>query len=154
MVSRFLVATALVAWIGGLTLSVEAIADELDFIYVDRLPTVHGDRVRQRSSFDAGRGISFRQTVHEERLDAVIVVSIAVELFCGTEVPQSDTPPTIVAIRHAPIAPKSFAVATLHDVYSHAYARDRDGRIRSYINLHASEMEQLTDAVTPPCHQM
>lgn len=145
--------TALVAWGAALMAPVATDADEMAFIYVDRMPVAAGTQVGRLSNFDAGRGISFRKTVHEERLDGLMIVSITVELFCGARALPASTPPTIVAFKHVPIVPTSFAAATLNDVFSHAYVRDRDGRIRAYQGLHASEMERMTDEITPACRE-
>ena len=128
-------------------------ADEMDFVFVDRIPAVEGAEIRRFTNFDPARGISFRKAVYEERLDGLVVVSISVELFCGRAVPDEATEPTIVAFKHVPINPQSFAAATLNDVFTHAYVRDTKGAIRAYTGLHASEMEQMTDEITPACQE-
>ncbi len=130
-----------------------ATAGEMDFVFVDRLPDVEGKEIRRLTNFDPERGITFRKAVYEDRLDGLVVVSISVELFCGRAIPDEPTEPTIVAFKHVPVVPTSFAAATLNDIFTHAYVRDTQGDIRAYTGLHASEMERMTDEITPVCRE-
>lgn len=138
---------ALVAW----SVPFPSAADETDFVLVDRMPKATGTVVERVSNHDPARGISFRKTVYEERLDGFVVRAYHVELFCGIAVPTDRRHPSIVAFKHIPITPQSFSATTLNDVFSETYVRDQRGDIRAYRGLHASAMERMTDRIAPAC---
>ena len=116
-------------------------ATEDRFIYVDRMPAIRGELKRSIEVDDEG-GERIAQELYTEDFEHALIETYVLTIACGTG--QADVSGAartyIVAIKYPPKKPKTFAVATLHDIYKEVYALDQTGRIRLYEDVQGQSM--------------
>lgn len=126
------------------------LAGEADYEIVARFPPVVGELVATVSGDDAGSGLHLVRrsyVVTDQRGDVVTHVA---EARCGGGA-EGEVKPFIVAIQLRPKALRSFAEATLFDIYVEVYVRDREGRVRLYREVTGHAMIELTERLRPAC---
>lgn len=132
-------------------LSAPGKAGEDRFIFVDRMPAVRGEITRSITADGAKDGQTIVQNIHQEDYRHAVIETYVMTVTCAEA--RADVPerPYIVAIKYPPKHPKSFAVATLHDVYKEVYVLDRNGRIRLYEDVGGQAMLTLAERFRPAC---
>ncbi|MGI9503660.1 MAG: hypothetical protein ACR2RE_11455 [Geminicoccaceae bacterium] len=152
MASKLLVLVMLGLMTACASYGAPARATEDRFIYVDRMPAIRGE-LRRSIEVDHEDGERIAQEVFAEDFEHAVIETYVVTIACGTG--QADTSEAgrtyIVAIKYPPKRPKTFAVATLHDIYKDVYVLDQAGRIRLYEDLQAQSMLTLSERFKPAC---
>ena len=127
-------------------------ATEDRFIYVDRMPAIRGELKRSIEVDDEG-GERIAQELYAEDFEHAVIETYVLTIACGaggTGASGADRT-YIVAIKYPPKKPKTFAVATLHDIYKEVYALDQTGRIRLYEDVQGQSMLALSERFKPDC---
>lgn len=142
--------------LGGMTALISAVtpvqATEDRFIYVDRMPAIRGELKRSIEVNDES-GERIAQEVFAEDFEHAVIETYVLTIACGTG--QADASKAgrayIVAIKYPPKKPKTFAVATLHDIYKEVYVLDQSDRIRLYEDVQSQSMLTLSERFKPAC---
>lgn len=126
---------------------------EADFVYVSGMPAIQGTLIRSATGNDRRGGLEIRLEIFDLDLGkAVHLETRATYMRCaGSAVIGATSKPHIMAMKIKPLKPKTFAVATLNDIYTEAYVREAQGRIRLYRNLNGRQMQVLTDRYKLSC---
>ena len=129
-----------------------AAATEEDFAFVDHMPHPDGAKISTVTREEPEAGLVISQTIFRQDLRDLVIDTYVVAARCEARgnAPTGDTP-YIVAVKYKPRDPKTFAVATLHDIYKQVFVRDRENRIRAYDDLNGREMIDLTETFKPDC---
>ncbi len=123
-------------------------ATEDRFIYVDRMPAIRGELVRSISGDDDDSGHRILQDLYAEDYEHAVVETYVLKVACGSE---NELKTFIHAIKYPPKRPKTFAIATLHDIYKEVYVEDRTGKIRLYEDVQSQQMLTLSERFRPAC---
>ncbi len=152
MASKLLVLVMLGLMTAFASYGAPARATEDRFIYVDRMPAIRGELRRSIEVDDEG-GERIAQEVFAEDFEHAVIETYVLTIACGTgQADASEAGRTyIVAIKYPPKRPKTFAVATLHDIYKEVYVLDQAGRIRLYEDVQAQSMLTLSERFKPAC---
>ena len=125
---------------------------EADFHYVSAIPGAAGERIQSADGLDRKDGLEIHLDIFQEALSDVVVETRVTHFRCiGAPAIADKIEPNILAVRLKPLKPRTFAAAGMHDIYIHAYVRDREQRVRFYQNLNAKQMQVLTERFKPLC---
>jgi len=126
-------------------------AGEETFIYVDRMPAIRGELQRSLSHEDKANAQMIVQDRFVEDYEHAVIETSVLTLTCIGN-PASAAPRTyITAIKYPPKRPKTFALATLHDIFKEVYVEDLTGRIRLYEDVTGPSMITLSERFRPAC---
>lgn len=126
-------------------------AGEDDFILVDRMPKILGEKMRSQILEDEDRGIEIVQDIYSEQFAHAWVETFVLMVSCLDKPEEPRPSPHIVAIKYLPKKPESFAIATLHDIYKEVYLDAGEERIRLYEDVSGHEMVELSERYMPKC---
>lgn len=139
----------------ALAMSVPAEAGEDEYIFVDRMPDIRGEKQRSLVAEDGERRVRVRQDIYTEQFDHAWLQIFVLSGSCldGVDgVPEMSTSPHIMAIKYLPKKPASFTIATLHDIYKEVYVdADEEGGIRLYEDIGGAAMLELSERYGPRC---
>ena len=144
---------ARLALIGCIGLGTHAVAaDESDYVLVRAFPPIRGTLVETMQAEDPAGQRWLVRRVYELPETQGIYVTIVREVHCGAE-PAGDRPgvPHIQAVQFRPKAPKTFAEATVHDIFLEVYVADPEGNIRRYDHLGAQAIAEMSEKPRPTC---
>lgn len=131
--------------------SVPVDAGEAEYIIVDRMPDILGEKKRSTVMEDTDRGLRLLQEVYSEEFEHAWIQTFVLSASCLDGDPESLSAPHIIAIRYLPKKPANFAIATLHDIYKEVYVDANDDRIRLYEDVSGYSMLKLSERYSPKC---
>lgn len=127
------------------------LAGESEFVFVDRMPEIRGERRHRTAHDDAKSGQRVVQTLYAQDFEHAVIETYLYEVACLGELEERALRTYIVAIKYPPKKPSSFAVATLHDIFKEVYVVDLSGRTRLYEDVGGRSMLALTERFKPAC---
>jgi hypothetical protein len=130
---------------------VPALAGEDDYILVDRMPELRGEKQRSLSVEDEERSLKLLQEVYSEQFGHAWMQISVLSASCLDDLTATSPTPHIMAIKYLPKKPASFAIATLHDIYKEVYVDAKEGRIRLYEDVSGGAMVELSEKYLPQC---
>lgn len=131
--------------------SVSAEAGESDYILVDGMPDILGEKKRTLAIKDDDRGLQFLQEIYSEQFGHAWIQTFVLSVSCLDDGAEPSLVPHIMAIKYLPKKPASFTIATLHDIYKEVYVDAKEGRIRLYEDVSAHAMMELSESYLPRC---
>jgi hypothetical protein len=127
-----------------------AASNEANFVYVSKMPQIKGELGQRTARQDSETRIRFTREIYRYEWNTYQIATFVLFAACPAE-PSNQSEPFIMALKYLPITPKSFSIATLHDIYKEVYVRDIDNKVRAYENLGARELGDLTKKFSPNC---